>query len=689
MGQVFSCLRDHCPKLGRKRKLSEESESSQVASLDVSTEDANKCYVDQRVILVEEQDDPDERNRAVGGVANSSAIAHEDHIYSNHLACNEATLVDIEVVPKDHLIDNLESSCPKKIEKFPDQTVSVKKIKTEDFQDFPIIKDQNTIDYVLKSKIAVIMRGLSGSGKSTLASKLLEIYGDYAIECSADFFFNQPDGSYAFDPTLLKEAHNFCYETAKHEMSVVHRPLVIINNTNIKLWEYKKYTNLAKDYCYTVIIMEPQTPWAQDPEILAQKNIHGNEASSIANRLAQYQANEPIFFGWFLNPHDSCILVNQVFDYLKELLNVSPFRESLVRCCTLTVPNFVKVSEAEAHEYYRFTGRDGAFQSLHCTAMFMGKGKAPGAQEYLKRPAVKKNIGRVYSLIVTGFVITPRTLGARVLLQPPLLPLWGQQDDGLDMPDALASLYRAAQPDQRVLLPNGRELLLSGSELGSAAGDLSQGSFTGNLSPSTAGDLSLPKKDKYSGVSIKSSRAGNLSSNSAIAELSAFSNTTMAVNESSPVANDKTATAKDRSPLAGVESLSEGTSPPNDIAGITETEVMARILQRASSKPRLCDDEGSLKTLVDISCDQVPQPAQDETGEGRRAHLTLAVAPNVAAVVTGFDLLQLLRLESEIREVLPRSVKIKGGVITEYEGGVFAVKPDQCMKVQAMFSASY
>ncbi|KAA0195647.1 hypothetical protein HAZT_HAZT005806 [Hyalella azteca] len=615
MGQVFSCLRDHCPKLGRKRKLSEESESSQVASLDVSTEDANKCYVDQRVILVEEQDDPDERNRAVGGVANSSAIAHEDHIYSNHLACNEATLVDIEVVPKDHLIDNLESSCPKKIEKFPDQTVSVKKIKTEDFQDFPIIKDQNTIDYVLKSKIAVIMRGLSGSGKSTLASKLLEIYGDYAIECSADFFFNQPDGSYAFDPTLLKEAHNFCYETAKHEMSVVHRPLVIINNTNIKLWEYKKYTNLAKDYCYTVIIMEPQTPWAQDPEILAQKNIHGNEASSIANRLAQYQANEPIFFGWFLNPHDSCILVNQVFDYLKELLNVSPFRESLVRCCTLTVPNFVKVSEAEAHEYYRFTGRDGAFQSLHCTAMFMGKGKAPGAQEYLKRPAV------------TGFVITPRTLGARVLLQPPLLPLWGQQDDGLDMPDALASLYRAAQPDQRVLLPNGRELLLSGSELGSAA-----------------------------------------------------------------------ATAKDRSPLAGVESLSEGTSPPNDIAGITETEVMARILQRASSKPRLCDDEGSLKTLVDISCDQVPQPAQgkihdipfvDETGEGRRAHLTLAVAPNVAAVVTGFDLLQLLRLESEIREVLPRSVKIKGGVITEYEGGVFAVKPDQCMKVQAMFSASY
>jgi hypothetical protein len=178
------------------------------------------------------------------------------------------------------------------------------------------------------------------------------------------------------------------------------------------------------------------------------------------------------------------------------------------------------------------------------------------------------------------------------------------------MPDALASLYRAAQPDQRVLLPNGRELLLSGSELGSAAGGLSQRSFTGNLSPSTAGYSSLPKEDKYFGVPIKSSRVGILSSNSPQADLSAFSNTTMAVNESSPVSNDRTAAAKDRSLLAGNGLRSEGMSSSNDAAGITETEVMARILQRASNKPRLSDDEGSLKTLADISCDQVTQPAQ-------------------------------------------------------------------------------
>lgn len=95
-----------------------------------------------------------------------------------------------------------------------------------------------------------ILRGLSGSGKTYLANEILRTYKHCCVICSADDYFVQSDGSYQFERTLLRDAHDYCQKKAVDSCKSA-TPVVIIDNTNIKLWEMEFYIKLAKimDYC--------------------------------------------------------------------------------------------------------------------------------------------------------------------------------------------------------------------------------------------------------------------------------------------------------------------------------------------------------------------------------------------------------------------------------------------------------
>jgi hypothetical protein len=41
-------------------------------------------------------------------------------------------------------------------------------------------------------------------------------------------------------------------------------------------------------HVYRVVIVEPQTPWAFDPRVLAEKNSHGVSVDVLAKRLYDY-----------------------------------------------------------------------------------------------------------------------------------------------------------------------------------------------------------------------------------------------------------------------------------------------------------------------------------------------------------------------------------------------------------------
>lgn len=80
------------------------------------------------------------------------------------------------------------------------------------------------------------MRGLPGSGKSTKA-KLLA--GEKGLIYSTDDFF-MVGGKYMYNPTMIVEYHK---NNLERTVKAMHQeePLIIVDNTNICLWEMRKY----------------------------------------------------------------------------------------------------------------------------------------------------------------------------------------------------------------------------------------------------------------------------------------------------------------------------------------------------------------------------------------------------------------------------------------------------------------
>lgn len=94
-----------------------------------------------------------------------------------------------------------------------------------------------------------LLRGLPGSGKSTLA-KMLVGDKDYCHK-EADMYFMDSDGNYKFNPSKLRDAHNWCREEIEFAMKYEHSP-VVVSNTFTQEWEMEEYYKLAEKYGYRV-----------------------------------------------------------------------------------------------------------------------------------------------------------------------------------------------------------------------------------------------------------------------------------------------------------------------------------------------------------------------------------------------------------------------------------------------------
>ena len=112
-------------------------------------------------------------------------------------------------------------------------------------------------------RVCIIMRGIPGSGKSTIA-KLFE-----GTLCSADLFFTSEDGNYKFDTTRLKEAHIDCFCNAVEAMRNKDK-IVVIDNTSLAHYEYKRYVDLAENYDYPYVIITVQC----DLDVACSRGIH-------------------------------------------------------------------------------------------------------------------------------------------------------------------------------------------------------------------------------------------------------------------------------------------------------------------------------------------------------------------------------------------------------------------------------
>lgn len=99
-------------------------------------------------------------------------------------------------------------------------------------------------------KALYLLRGLPGSGKSTLAKS---IGNALTGRVEADMYFNV-NGNYVFDPSKLKEAHEWCKGVVENWMEnpADYLEQIIVSNTFTQEWEMKPYYELAEKHGYTV-----------------------------------------------------------------------------------------------------------------------------------------------------------------------------------------------------------------------------------------------------------------------------------------------------------------------------------------------------------------------------------------------------------------------------------------------------
>lgn len=130
------------------------------------------------------------------------------------------------------------------------------------------------------------MRGCPGSGKSFLAKKnCLWFQG---IILGADQYFEDEEGNYNFDLSKLNEAHEWNLKRVEGSMKIPI-PQIYVDNTNTRLWEMKKYVELAQKYGYEVSFMVANSPWAWDIDELFNRNTHNVPRETIERMVNRFE----------------------------------------------------------------------------------------------------------------------------------------------------------------------------------------------------------------------------------------------------------------------------------------------------------------------------------------------------------------------------------------------------------------
>jgi len=133
-----------------------------------------------------------------------------------------------------------------------------------------------------------LMRGLPGSGKSTVAKKLAH----NGIILSTDNYW-MSNGQYQYDPAEITTAHQWNQERANEAMMQGVSPIVI-DNTNVQLWQMKPYVESALKYGYEVKFAESNTPWKSNAEELAKRNQHDVPQDVIEQMIVNWDKNPTV-----------------------------------------------------------------------------------------------------------------------------------------------------------------------------------------------------------------------------------------------------------------------------------------------------------------------------------------------------------------------------------------------------------
>ncbi|XP_075134422.1 2',3'-cyclic-nucleotide 3'-phosphodiesterase isoform X2 [Leptodactylus fuscus] len=273
----------------------------------------------------------------------------------------------------------------------------------------PLLVDDHTVATVRDSRILVLMRGLPGSGKTTLAKDIEKKYKDSCRLISADVHDIKPvaRGASGGEYAKLDDELSTCFE--KREAN-----LVILDDTHHDRERLDKLFDMANAYHFSVVILEPKTPWRLDCAQLKDRNHWKLSLEELKNLRPTLEKDFlPLYFGWFLAKRDEDCLRKTSHEFLEQLGNLKAFKKRL---------QAYGCEDKQKLDLLKYFGKSPNI--LHCTAKFCDYGKVLGSEEYAQQEAVKKAYSRGYTLHISALFATPRTVGAQVELTADQLLIW-------------------------------------------------------------------------------------------------------------------------------------------------------------------------------------------------------------------------------------------------------------------------
>lgn len=135
----------------------------------------------------------------------------------------------------------------------------------------------------MKNKL-IINRGITWSWKSTFSQTIKSNYEETKILSTDNYFVNE-NWEYFFDYTKLEENHNKNYEDFIQEIQNKSK-IIIIDNTNLNLENYKKYIIEWRKNNYQIINVEFQT---RDINEHLEKNTHNIPIEVIENMMKKFK----------------------------------------------------------------------------------------------------------------------------------------------------------------------------------------------------------------------------------------------------------------------------------------------------------------------------------------------------------------------------------------------------------------
>ncbi len=101
-----------------------------------------------------------------------------------------------------------------------------------------------------------------------------DVTSSVVVVCADDFFLDS-DGNFTFISSLLGKAHEWAQIKARKAMKTDDNRIVVVDNTNLQIWEMLPYIKMAGEAGYSVLLLEPQTEWRLNLAQLARKTRHG------------------------------------------------------------------------------------------------------------------------------------------------------------------------------------------------------------------------------------------------------------------------------------------------------------------------------------------------------------------------------------------------------------------------------